>query len=224
MWFIYHIELPFFERYKINHEPWPWNQNRAEWNKLLWKSIKLVYFNILVVLPTAVYLSLYLKDYEIPHTLDIDQLPDGTTIALTLIFCMVCEDFTFHFTHKFLHWRKIYPYIHKIHHTHVTTIGIAAEYAHPIEFVFGNMIPATMGNAILGKHMHFYTMLCWAGVRLGETLDGHCGYEFTWSPYRLIPFSNSAQYHDFHHSHNVGNYSSFFSIWDTIFGNNKTYY
>lgn len=25
MWVIYHIELPFFERYKINSNPWPWN-------------------------------------------------------------------------------------------------------------------------------------------------------------------------------------------------------
>ena len=24
MWAIYHIELPFFERYKINNEKWPW--------------------------------------------------------------------------------------------------------------------------------------------------------------------------------------------------------
>jgi hypothetical protein len=24
MYLIYHIELPFFERYKISNEPWPW--------------------------------------------------------------------------------------------------------------------------------------------------------------------------------------------------------
>lgn len=57
-----------------------------------------------------------------------------------------------------------------------------------------------------------------------ETQDGHCGYDFSWSPYRLIPFSTSAAYHDFHHSHNVGNYSSFFSFWDTLFGCNNDYY
>jgi sterol desaturase/sphingolipid hydroxylase (fatty acid hydroxylase superfamily) len=137
---------------------------------------------------------------------------------------MICEDFTFHIMHKILHWKKIYTYIHKIHHTHIITIGIAAEYAHPIEFIFGNAIPTTLGCAILGQKMHMFTVVCWLIVRLGETLDGHCGYEFSWSPYRLIPFSTSASYHDFHHSHNVGNYSSFFSIWDTVFGTNKIYY
>ena len=135
----------------------------------------------------------------------------------TIAFCMICEDFAFHFTHRFLHWRRIYPYIHKIHHTYVTSVGIAAEYSHPLEFIFGAVIPGALGGLILGKRMHFCTFLIWGIVRLGETLDGHCGYEFSWSPYRLIPFSTSASYHDFHHSHNMGNYSSFFSFWDTIF-------
>ena len=61
-------------------------------------------------------------------------------------------------------------------------------------------------------------------VRVGETLDGHCGYDFSFSPYRLIPLSGSAEYHDFHHSRNVGNYSSFFSIWDSVWGTNKAFY
>jgi len=61
-------------------------------------------------------------------------------------------------------------------------------------------------------------------IRLGEAIDGHSGYEFSWSPYRLLPLSTSAAYHDFHHTHNVGNYSSFFSIWDTVFNSNKAFY
>jgi len=40
----------------------------------------------------------------------------------------------------------------------------------------------------------------------------------------LIPFATSSSYHNFHHSYNIGNYSSFFSMWDTLFGTNKTYY
>lgn len=143
---------------------------------------------------------------------------------LNITFCMICEDFAFHFTHRFLHWKVIYPYIHKVHHTYVTTVGIAAEYSHPIEFIIGAAFPGAVGSMILGKNMHYSTVLLWTIVRVCETLDGHCGYEFSWSPYRLIPFSTSASYHDFHHSHNVGNYSSFFSFWDTIFGQNKTFY
>jgi sterol desaturase/sphingolipid hydroxylase (fatty acid hydroxylase superfamily) len=42
--------------------------------------------------------------------------------------------------------------------------------------------------------------------------------------FRLLPMSGSAEYHNFHHSHNVGNYASFFTIWDTVFGSNKYYF
>jgi len=57
-----------------------------------------------------------------------------------------------------------------------------------------------------------------------ETADQHSGYEFSWSPYRLIPLSGSANYHNFHHSHNVGNYTSLFTIWDTLCGTNSHYF
>jgi sterol desaturase/sphingolipid hydroxylase (fatty acid hydroxylase superfamily) len=77
---------------------------------------------------------------------------------------------------------------------------------------------------ILGNNCHFMTYILWGVIRLGETTDGHSGYEFSWSPYRLIPFATSSAYHAFHHSHNIGNYSSFFNIWDTYFQTNKVFY
>jgi len=224
MWAIYYIELPFFERYKINREPWPWNKDKEEWRKLIKKTLLLVGANIFIVLPIALLTPLLLNKWVVDYKFGVEDLPDSKTLIFTMIFCMISEDFTFYFAHNLLHWRRIYPYIHKIHHAHISTIGIAAEYAHPIEFVFGNLLPATSGGLILGKHMHFYTFLLWSVLRSGETLDGHSGYEFSWSPYRLLPFSTSASYHEFHHSYNVGNYSSFFSLWDTVFGTNKVFY
>lgn len=176
------------------------------------------------VLPVAVYLVLdYFQVLE-QHSMSMEDLPDAKTLALTITLFMVVEDFLFYFTHRLLHWRLIYPYIHKMHHTHGTTVGIAAEYAHPIEFLFSNMLPTSAGPALLGGNVHLLTVLAWYVIRFGETLDGHCGYEFSWSPFRLIPFSGSAEYHDFHHSANVGNYGSFFSIWDSVFGTNKVFY
>jgi methylsterol monooxygenase/4-alpha-methyl-delta7-sterol-4alpha-methyl oxidase len=104
------------------------------------------------------------------------------------------------------------------------TIGIASEYAHPVEYALGNLLPLSVGPLLLGPKMHILTLFAWYAVRTGETLDGHCGYEFSWSPYRLVPFSGSSEYHDWHHSENIGNYASFFRIWDTVFGTNKDFY
>ena len=80
----------------------------------------------------------------------VEDLPNVYKFTASIVFCALLEDFTFYCSHRFLHWKVIYPYIHKIHHEHNTTVTIAAEYAHPIEFILGNMLPTAVGPLILG--------------------------------------------------------------------------
>ena len=222
-WVFYHYEFAFIERYKSNEDPWPWHTDPEGWRTLVKKAVFVLLFNgnVLVLL---VYLPLTRAGLTKEHSLEEAKIPTPTTLAASILFFMLCEDFTFYCTHRLLHYGPIYRRIHKMHHSFKTTVGIAAEYAHPVEFVLGNMLPTSVGPAIFGPKAHIVTAWAWYAIRFGETLDGHCGYDFSWSPYRLIPLSGSSDYHDFHHSANIGNYSSFFCIWDTIFGTNKDYY
>ena len=71
--------------------------------------------------------------------------------------------------------------------------------------------------------MHIITSYMLSVIRILETTDGHGGYEIPWSPFRLLPLSGSATFHDYHHSHNLGNYGGLFSFWDTVCGTNKKY-
>jgi len=61
-------------------------------------------------------------------------------------------------------------------------------------------------------------------LRVHEGHDGHSGYDFPWSFFRILPFGAGASFHDFHHSHNVGNYGSFLRIWDSLFNTEKDWY
>lgn len=137
---------------------------------------------------------------------------------------MVIEDFAFYWSHRILHTPFFYKRIHKIHHEFNNPVSISAIYAHPLEYLIGNSVPTTLGFMILGKRCHFSTFMMWLVIRIFETIDGHSGYEFSWSPYRLLPFSGSSEYHNFHHSHNVGTFSSFFTYWDTLMGTNKEFF
>lgn len=224
MYAIYHAEIEFFERYKISPNPWPWKEDKKAWTDLMKKTVALVTFNNLVCLPFSLLVETLFHQGKCPYAFDVEGLPSSLTLMCTIAFCMFVEDASFTAAHWTLHRKALYPYIHKLHHTHVTPVGIAAEYAHPIEFMLGNLLPVSLGPALLGKNIHLFTVIVWYTFRALETLDGHSGYEFSWSPYRLIPFSGSASYHDFHHTHNVGNYSSFFSLWDTVFGLNVDYH
>jgi len=222
-WILYHFEIPFFEQYKAVDEPWPWVNNRKGWKKLVWKSIGLSILNGAISFPLAQFNHLF-KDEEHPWSMAVDKLPSPATFALSLMFCMVIEDFVFSMSHRMLHTPFLYKHIHKIHHQHVVTIGIASQYAHPLEYFFGNLLPVVIGPLILGENMHMVTALGWYGMRVIETVEGHSGYDFPWSPFYLLPFGTGYGYHAFHHSKNVGNYASFFSIWDTVFGTNHEFF
>jgi len=152
----------------------------------------------------------------------IDQIPPWYLIPFQIIGCMVIEDTLFYWIHRGLHHKVVYRQVHKIHHEYKTTIGLASEYAHPIEYILSDAIPFTAGPLILG--LHYYVFWMWMIVRVGETVDGHCGYDFPWSPYRLLPFSGSAAVHDYHHSHNVGNFGTFFTYWDDFMGTSKDFH
>jgi methylsterol monooxygenase/4-alpha-methyl-delta7-sterol-4alpha-methyl oxidase len=136
---------------------------------------------------------------------------------------LIIEDFLFHSVHRLMHSKYLYARFHKIHHQYNSSIGLASEYSHPLDFALGVLIPTGTGARILGKRFHYFTFILFAIMRSAEGVDGHTGYEFPWSPFRLLPFSASTKYHDFHHTHNVGNYSSFFIVWDILFGTNKAY-
>ncbi len=122
-----------------------------------------------------------------------ETLPSITTILKQIVFMMLVEDFFFYWSHRAFHHPKIYPYIHKVHHKYFNSVSICAEFAHPIEFVIANILPTSLGYKFLGSNVHLSTILMWLTMRIFETIDGHCGYEFSWSPYRLLPLSGSSE-------------------------------
>lgn len=131
----------------------------------------------------------------------------------------------FYWTHYLFHKPQFY-WIHKKHHEYNTTISLAAIYAHPIEHIVSNAIPSGYGYHLLAKvtSVHYVTIMAWLVFRLIETCDGHSGYNWSWGQLQFNPWKLSTEYHDFHHSHNVGNYASMFGFWDSLMGTNKVYY
>jgi len=84
-------------------------------------------------------------------------------------------------------------------------------------------MPSVAGPILLGSRIHFTTFMLWTGFKLFGLKLGHSGFEIPWNPITVIPWSISASYHEFHHSHNVGNYAFMSNFWDTVFGTNADY-
>lgn len=161
-------------------------------------------------------------DYPVPFRADTNFATPLTLFA-QIMFCNMVENLSFYFSHSLLHKPFMYKIIHKIHHEHKITTSIASIHAHPIEYLFGNAVPSTLGCLILGQRMHMSSYFAWGVWRGFEALYGHSGYAFTWNPYRLLPFHSDGREHAFHHSENLGNYSSSANVWDLVYGTNSAF-
>jgi len=61
--------------------------------------------------------------------------------------------------------------------------------------------------------------------RWRHSLVHFAGYEFPWSVWSLFEWQGGASYHDFHHSHNTGNFGGASSkFWDQLMGTDRTYH
>lgn len=220
MWIVYKASIPFFEQYKANSYAWPWN---GDWSPSLYKVLALVIFNITILSPIVLSFEVMAAG-KVQFEFALEAYPTSLEVLWQLAFFVLVEDVSFYWAHRLLHTKWLYGKIHKIHHENRLVYGIASEYAHPIEYVLGNGIPSALGAKLLGRRVHIVTFWLWIVLRITETVDGHSGYDFPWSPFRVLPMSTNGRYHDYHHAENIGCYGSFFTIWDTVFGTNTRYY
>lgn len=78
-----------------------------------------------------------------------DTLPDSKTLFITVLFSLLCEDFVQYFAHRLLHHPVLYADIHKRHHEFTTTVSLASEYSHPVEYLLGAILPTAMSSLLL---------------------------------------------------------------------------
>ena len=146
--FFYWLKHDFFEKYKSVDEPWPWEGDKKDWNKLFWRSIMFTTFNSTVV-PFLLSYPSCMNDTPIPFRVD-DNFASPFTMLVQILFCNMVENISFYFSHLLLHQPFFYKRIHKIHHEHKVTISLSTIHTHPIEYFLGNAVPSSLGCLILG--------------------------------------------------------------------------
>jgi len=209
--------IPFLQKYKIQ-------QDKTFTNEMKWHCLKSVLFAHFVIQmplmvffhPTAVRIGMNIR--EVPF-------PAWFTIAYQVVICLIIEDFFHYVAHRLLHTSFLYKNIHKMHHEYTAPVGLAAEYAHPIEqLILGTgTFVGPMLFSLLGE-FHIITMFCWISVRLWQAVEAHSGFDFPWSLPHIIPFWSGADHHDFHHQTFTNCFSTSFRVWDYLLGTDKNYH
>jgi sterol desaturase/sphingolipid hydroxylase (fatty acid hydroxylase superfamily) len=136
-------------------------------------------------------------------------LPAAAAMFQTFAVAHIVNSVGFYAAHRLLHCSLLYARIHKQHHEFAGTIGMAAEYAHPIEQVFANMLPSLAGVIFFGG-THPLVFCIWLALRLQHTYEHHSGYCFlgTWMDTMGLVHPHDAIHHDYHHAVNRGNFGS----------------
>lgn len=140
-----------------------------------------------------------------------------------LIMFMVEDAFNF-----FIHWAFHHPVLyrfHKEHHEYKYPIPLAAWHFHYVEFFFLQILSgnAYLNAAVAYGPLHLGTLMVWFIFRFFNNNLTHSGYTFPWTPTALIPFALNDEFHDFHHTHNVGNYGLYLRLWDSVFGQTQAF-
>lgn len=212
---LYKYKIPFFEQFRVNDKPWPWEKNGENWLIVYQKTMKMLFIQQYILFPitTFPFIFVFCKCRT-----SLETFPSISDMIVQIIFLMICDDFYNFWVHRLFHYKYFYQKIHKKHHEYVIPVSISAEYAHPIEVIFLNLTAPIIGVILLGDKLHFMTLIIWVMIKSVEPVIVHSGYDFPFDFTKILPFSTPAAFHDFHHTHNIGNFSSFFSFWDIMLG------
>lgn len=209
--------IPYFRQWKLQ-------PGKSVSQAQLWKCTKnvlLTHFTVelpMIFLFHPICCMFGMSTYEVPFSSPL-------LMAAQIAFFFVFEDAWHYVAHRALHWGPLYKNIHKIHHEFSAPVGLAAEYAHPLEIMI--LGQGTMGGPFLycmfRNDLHIFTVYLWITLRLWQAVDAHSGYDFPWSLRHFIPFWAGADHHDFHHMAFVNCYSTSFRWWDHFLGTDNKY-
>jgi len=155
-----------------------------------------------------------------PHTkyyTDIRQYGLPWFIAAFFIM-LIMHDTYFYWTHRLMHHKRIFPYVHLVHHQSVNPSPWAAYSFNPLEaLVEAGIVPVILFPIPITKYhlsLFFLFMIVY-------NVYGHLGWELYpkgFSKHWLGKWINTSVNHNQHHQYFKGNYGLYFLFWDRIMG------
>lgn len=139
--YIYSLDSAFFEQFKVERLPWPWQASPQKWLQLRRDTLINFGLNFLLGVILA-YLAGSLNSVSFRN--DRDSLPSLPETLAHLAFCMVLEDLLFYTSHRLLHTPSLYRF-HKQHHEYRVTGKARKNYS----VAFGGILPSV--GVRLGK-------------------------------------------------------------------------
>ena len=135
---------------------------------------------------------------------------------ISIILMVLLHDTYFYWTHRLIHYPKIFKHIHKTHHSFHSPTPWAAFAFHPIEAIISiGIIPIIL--FLIPYHQ--FSLLIFISFLTLYNIFIHLG--FVIPGIRYFKYQNTTMDHDYHHHRSHCNYGLYFNFWDRLMG---TYY
>ncbi len=154
---------------------------------------------------------------------DFSEHSIGYFLFSVLLF-ILAHDTYFYWTHRLMHWKPLYKYVHRVHHLSVNPTPWAAFAFHPLEALIEFGIVPLM---LLFIPVHPLTIFIWIVYQSLNNVMGHSGYEVFSKGFTRNIFTfwmNTPTHHNMHHRYVNCNYGLYFNIWDRLMGTNHAAY
>lgn len=156
---------------------------------------------------TLAFLIVNFDHWKVQAPENIRPLPDVYTTFGHIFVAMVAHDICFYHFHRFLHHRKLYKHIHKVHHEWQSPVAATATYAHPLEHILTGIVSPSVGPMLTGCPLTVnWIWLAWLII---QVMNDHSGYHF--------PLVFSPEFHDYHHLKFHTSYG-WLTFWDWFYG------
>ncbi len=143
---------------------------------------------------------------------------------LSLVGTILIHDAYFYWTHRFMHWKKIFKHVHLVHHRSTNPTPWAAFSFHPLEAIIeAGIVPLV---AFLYP-IHAGALLIFLFYMTALNVLGHLGYELFPSGFtrkRATLWHNTSTHHNMHHKYFNCNYGLYFNWWDRFMRTNHPEY
>jgi lathosterol oxidase len=155
-----------------------------------------------------------------PHTTLYKHISDFGWIYFFAAFplMMFIHDTYFYWTHRLMHHKKLFKFVHLVHHHSINPSPWAAYAFHPLEAIVEAGVFAVFVFTIPVHQLHLYFFFFFMIV---YNVYGHLGYELYpkgFSRHWFGKWINTSVSHNQHHQYFKGNYGLYFTFWDRIMG------
>ncbi len=211
---------------------WIWKRTAAERFRIqqrypeaarIWFEVRRSLLTLLVFTGLGVFSMISGKLGYTQVYVDIDRY-GVAYLFFSFALLVIWQETFFYWTHRWMHKRPWFNWIHRTHHISTNPSPMAAysfslseaiiEGAYLVIFIF--LVPI---HPIAALSQVFYAMIM--------NIWWHSGLEIFpsgWTAGRATKWINSSTHHNMHHSHFSGNYSLYFNFWDRMCGTNFPHY